>query len=129
MTVARFWREIPTRYNFIGTKCNKCENLMFPPREICPKCLHHDLSTHQFIGKGEIVTHTTIHVGQEGYEKQTPYVIAIIELDQGPRITAQIVDCDPKEVEIGKKVESVFRKIMSDGATGAISYGYKFKLV
>lgn len=101
---------------------------MFPPREICPKCLHHELESYRFISKGEVVTHTTIHVGQVGYEKQTPYVVAIIELEEGPRITAPIVDCDPCTVKIGDKVESVFRKIIAEGSAGAISYGYKFRL-
>jgi hypothetical protein len=78
-------------------------------------------------GKGEVVTHTIIHVGPEAFEEQVPYPIAIIKMDEGPQITAQIVDCPIEDVKIGLKVESTFRKIQQDGHTGAIYYGYKFK--
>jgi len=78
-------------------------------------------------GKGEVVTYTIIHVGQEDFEEQVPYAIAIIKLDEGPQITAQIVDCKLDEIKIGMKVTSTFRKIKQDGSTGAIYYGYKFK--
>lgn len=78
-------------------------------------------------GKGEIVTYTIIHVGPEDFEEQVPYPVAIIKLEEGPQITAQIVDCSIDDVKIGMKVESTFRKIRQDGSTGAIYYGYKFK--
>jgi uncharacterized OB-fold protein len=78
-------------------------------------------------GEGKVVTYTIIHVAPEGFEGQAPYVMAIIELDEGPRITAQIVDCDVDKVEIGMKVKSTFRKIRQDGSTGAVYYGYKFR--
>jgi hypothetical protein len=81
----------------------------------------------QLSGKGEVMTYSIIHVGPENFEEQIPYPIAIIKLEEGPQITAQIVDCDINEVKIGMKVESTFRKIQQDGSTGAIYYGYKFK--
>jgi len=80
-------------------------------------------------GRGKIVTYSIIHDAPEQFEGQSPYPIAIIELDEGPRITAQIVDCDIEDVKIGMRVESTFRKIQEDGYIGAIYYGYKFKLV
>jgi uncharacterized OB-fold protein len=78
-------------------------------------------------GKGEILTYTIIHVGPDDFEEQVPYPVAIIQLDEGPKITAQIVDCDNAEVHIGMRVESTFRKIQQDSSTGAIYYGYKFR--
>lgn len=80
-------------------------------------------------GKGEVVTYTITHVAPENFEGQAPYPIAIIRLDEGPRVTAQIVDCDINDVKIGMKVQSTFRKIQEDGWVGAIYYGYKFKPV
>lgn len=127
--VARFWREIPVRYNLIGTKCKKCSTIHFPPRKICTKCNSLEIEFFQLKGSGKIVSYTTIRVPPAGFEKQTPLVIAIVELDEGPRITAQIVDCCLEEVQIGQKVASCFRRISEDGDTGAIYYGYKFKLV
>jgi hypothetical protein len=78
-------------------------------------------------GKGEVITFSIIHVGPSDFEEQTPYPIAIIKLEDGPQVTAQIVDCPLDEIKIGMKVESTFRKIQQDGYTGAIYYGYKFK--
>lgn len=129
--VPRFWREIPQRYNLVGNKCERCDTVYFPPKESCPKCRRKSLGKmkeYKLSGTGEIITYTIIHVGPENFENQTPYPIAIVKLDEGPQITAQIVDCDLKDVKIGKKVESTFRKIQQDGDIGAIYYGYKFKL-
>jgi len=128
--VARFWREIPQRYNLIGNKCNSCKKVYFPPREACPYCRRKSYGKMEEIklnGKGKILTYSIIHVGPEAFEKQVPYPVAIVELDEGPRITTQIVDCDIKDVKIDMKVESTFRKIQEDGYTGALYYGYKFR--
>jgi len=128
--VARFWREIPQRYNFIGNKCESCGRVFFPPRETCPYCRRKSIGKMRDLklkGKGAVVTYTIIHVGPENFEEQVPYPIAIIKLDEGPQITAQIVDCDIKDIKIGMRVESTFRRIQEEGYTGAIYYGYKFK--
>lgn len=130
MGVARFWREIPQRYNLIGNECGECGRVFFPIRESCPMCRRKSIgkiNQRKLSGKGEIITYSIIHVGPEEFEEQVPYPIAIIQLEEGPRITAQIVDCNHDEICIGMKVESVFRKIQADGSTGAIYYGYKFK--
>lgn len=130
--VARFWREIPQRYNLLGNQCTICNKIYFPPRETCPECRrksYKKMKELKLSGKGKIITYTIINVAPDAFEKQAPYPMAIIELDEGPRITAQIVDCKNDEVKIGMKVQSTFRKIQQDGKIGAIYYGYKFKLV
>ncbi len=130
--VPRFWREIPQRYNLAANTCGVCGRVFFPPMESCPDCRRRSIGKMQAVklkGKGEIITYTIIHVGPDDFEEQVPYPIAIIQMDEGPRLTAQIVDCKAEDVSIGKKVECVFRKIQQDGSTGAIYYGYKFKLV
>jgi len=128
MSVARFWREQPARYNLWGTKCRSCGQIHFPPRAVCTKCKGTELDKEKVGPHGEIVTFTVLHVAPPGFEMQTPYVMAVIELKGGSRLTAQVVDCKPEEIKIGKKVTAVFRRISQDGKTGAIYYGYKFKL-
>jgi len=128
--VARFWREIPQRYNLIGNKCDSCKRVFFPPREACPYCRRKSMGKMKeckLKGKGKIITYSIIHAGPEAFEEQIPYPVAIVELDEGPRITTQIVDCNVSDVKIGMKVESTFRRIQEDGYTGAIYYGYKFR--
>jgi len=128
MTVPRFWREIPARYNLIGTKCSHCGEVFFPPREVCPSCKSIEMEKFKLKGTGEILSYTVIRVPPAGFEGQVPYVIAIIKMDEGPKLTAQIVDCDPSQVEIGKRVKVCFRRISEDGRAGIIYYGYKFVL-
>jgi hypothetical protein len=128
MAVPRFWREIPNRYNLIGTKCGNCETIFFPPRYVCPKCRRiGKLEPYQLRGKGKIVSHTVVHVPPNGFEIQTPYVLAIVELEEGPRVTGQITDCNPGNVKIGDEVEIAFRHMGEEGKDGIIYYGYKFR--
>jgi len=126
VSVARFWRKIPQRYNLVGTKCETCGRHYFPPRSFCPDCRRNGrIVEYRFPGTGKVVTHTVIRSASEQFENTTPYVLAIIQLDEGPRLTAQVV-AKPEEVAVGTRVRSVFRRIMADGESGVIHYGTKF---
>ena len=128
--VPRYWREIPQRYNLLGNQCTVCDKLYFPPRESCPYCRRRSIGKMKDVKlseRGKVITYSIIYDAPENFEGQAPYPIAIIELDEGPRITAQIVDCKPEDVKIGMRVKATFRKIQEDGYIGAIYYGYKFK--
>src|SRR3989344_2528958 len=114
MGVPRFWRKQPARYGLIGGKGSKCSSLFFPPREICRKCKSLHLEPHKFIGKGEVVTYSIIRVGATGFEAMTPYVLAIIKLQEGPQLTAQMVYRQPEKVKERDKSEIVFRRISED---------------
>ena len=61
--------------------------------------------------------------------RNIPYVLAIIRLEEGPMLTAQVVECAADELKIGKKVEMVFRKLNEKGRRGIIEYGYKFRII
>lgn len=125
-SVARFWRKIPQRYNLAGTQCTTCGRYFFPPRNLCPDCRRAGkIREHRFSGLGKVVTYTVIRSASEQFEQMTPYVLAIVELDEGPRLTAQLV-CSPDEVRIGMRVRPVFRRISADGESGVIHYGTKF---
>ncbi|MDY6958757.1 MAG: Zn-ribbon domain-containing OB-fold protein [Halobacteriota archaeon] len=126
MTVARFWRNISGRYNLEGTFCENCNSYYFPPRNICPTCRRDGkIRPHKFNGTGEVITKTVVHSSSSGFVNQVPYVLAIVRLDEGPRLTSQII-CDPDEVDIGSRVRPVFRKIGEESEKGVIYYGTKF---
>lgn len=126
--IPRFWRNTQSRYNLMGAKCSTCDQIHFPPRVMCPTCRRlGKIDPVKLNGKGKVATYTVIHTAPEGFDKQTPYIMAVVKLDDGPSLTTQIVDCDPEEMEIGMKVKSVFRKIQEDGEAGLIHYGFKFK--
>lgn len=82
-----------------------------------------------FAGTGEVVSYTTIQDPPEGYEEQAPYVLALVKLDEGVMITAQITDLDSESVQIGDRVEMVTRRLTTEGARGMIVYGYKFRKI
>jgi uncharacterized OB-fold protein len=125
-SVPRFWRNIASRYNLEGTHCKECGNYFYPPRNFCVNCRRSGQIEHyKFKGTGEIVTYTLIRTAAKGFESQVPYTLAIIKLDEGSRMTAQIVG-DPEKMYIGMRVRSVFRKLGEGGDRGMIYYGTKF---
>ena len=131
MSIARFWRETPRRYNLGGSRCANCKSVYFPPRSVCPTCAKHRqsigrLEPFQLSGDGVVVTYTIVHDAAEGFEMQVPYALAIVRTVEGPQLTGQIVDIDPGEVKIGLKVRATFRKLREEGRAGVIHYGYKF---
>lgn len=77
-------------------------------------------------GKGTVYSFTTVTTPAEDFEPFAPYPLALIQLDEGPLITAQLTDLSGP-VEIGQRVEMVIRKLRTDGARGIIIYGPKFR--
>jgi len=127
---ALHWRLIKPRYNLEGTECETCGGRYFPPRNICPECRRKgEIKQYKFNGEGEIYSYTIIRATPVGHEYQKPYVVAIVKLEEGPHVTAQIVDCDIDNLEIGTQVKQVFRKVMAQSEEGVIQYAYKFKPV
>lgn len=80
----------------------------------------------QLGGKGEVYSFTTVTDPPAGYEEQAPYILALVKLDEGPMVTAQLTDLDGP-VAIGMRVEMVTRKLRTEGQSGMIVYGYKFR--
>ena len=78
-------------------------------------------------GRGTVVSWTVIHDAPAAYEMMKPYVLAIVEMEEGCRLTSQIIDVDPASVKIGMQVEAAFRRLGSEGDAGVIHYGYKFR--
>ncbi len=131
MSIARFWRETPRRYNLGGSRCTNCSTVYFPPRSVCPECTHHRQSIEKMVpfqlsGEGEVLSYTVVHEPAEGFEMQVPYVLALVRTTEGPVLTGQVVDIEPEGIRIGLKVRATFRKLREEGKAGVIHYGYKF---
>jgi uncharacterized OB-fold protein len=84
---------------------------------------------HQFGGKGEVYSFSTVYEAPAGHTENQPYTVALIKLQEGPLLTAQLTDVDNADVRIGMPVEMVTRKIKQEGENGMIVYGYKFRPV
>lgn len=83
---------------------------------------------YAFSGTGEVYSFTVVQEPPEGHEHESPYVLALVKLDEGPVITAQLTDLG-EPVQIGDRVEMVTRKLTTEGTRGVIVYGYKFRKI
>ena len=96
----------------IGSHCLDCGTMAVPQRQICPKCLGSKTEVVNLSGKGTLSAFTVIHVpsvmmAQAGYDARNPYCVGVVELDEGPKISAQILDIDvtqPESIQIGTKL-------------------------
>ena len=125
-TPSRYWREIPQRYRLEAKKCKSCGMVIFPPRLICPECKGREFEDTKLAEKGKILTYTIIRVPPHQFVDQAPFAVGIAELDDGVKLTGQIVDCDFEGLKIGQRVRIEYRKIYDEGEAGILCYGYKF---
>jgi uncharacterized OB-fold protein len=95
---------------------------------VCPNCGDEAKDLFTFSGKGQVYSFTTIYEAPTGYDSSAPYTVALVKLNEGPIITAQLTDVENSSVEIGMPVEMVTRKMRDDGdERGMLVYGYKFR--
>lgn len=107
------FQEFLKERKLMATRCTACHALWLPPRSICPDCHGHRLEWTPLSGKGTLVSYTVIHFGtmpmiHEGYGAKKPYCSGIVETEEGPRISAQILGVDPLEpekIKLGSPVE------------------------
>jgi uncharacterized OB-fold protein len=111
----------------VGEVCNQCGVKLFPPRDVCPECSKPAYEPFTFSGNGRVYSYSTIYQPPAGYEEFVPYTVALVELDEGPLVSAQLTDIEQEEIEIGMPVEMVTRKLREEGEDGLIVYGYKFR--
>jgi len=130
MEIPRHWRLQKQRYGLVGKICPHCSAKIFPARDVCPECGGEAKEPFRFSGKGSVYSYTVMNNAPAGFERGLPYTIALVELDEGPTVTAQLTDLNEKKVKIGMPVEMVTRRIKEDGdERGMLIYGYKFRPV
>jgi hypothetical protein len=130
MEIPRNWRLQKQRLGLVGEVCPHCQAKIFPARDVCPECGGEAKTAFKFSGKGEVYSFTTMYSVPAGFEQNAPYTVALVKLEEGPIITAQLTDVGEREVKIGTPVEMVTRRIRQDGdERGMLIYGYKFRPV
>jgi len=100
----------------MGSRCRSCGALHVPPRPLCPACYGDEMVWEQVGGKGKLIAFTTVHIAttamiEAGYGRTNPYCTGIVQLDEGPAISAQILGVDPakpEQIEIGTPVRVAF---------------------
>ena len=119
------WRRYGERYRLEGSKCLNCGKVFYPKKTLCV-CGSKDFKDFVLSGKGKLLTFTEISSGSEVFSETTPFCVGIIELVEGPKITAQITDAELNDLKIGMEMQAVFRKFYVSGKKGVIHYGLKF---
>ncbi len=102
-----YW-EGTRRHELLLRKCRSCGQHHFYPRDLCPWCFSPDVEWAKASGKGTVYSFTVCHRPAPGFEKDVPYNLALIELDEGVRMMSNIVDCPLDEIHVGMRVEVVF---------------------
>lgn len=96
-------------------RCGGCADAIFYPRSVCPNCLSEQLSYEASAGRGTIYSFTTLHrAGHPGLADEVPYTVVLVDLDEGVRVLANIVECEPDEVTVGATVEVLFDPVSED---------------
>ena len=93
----------------------------------CKKCGAKEFREVELPKRGKLLAYTVLKTPPKDLEEQVPYMIGLVELDDGTRILTQIVDAQVGELKPGTRVEAAFRKIWGKEDSGIIEYGYKFR--
>lgn len=90
-------------------KCDRCGLIPWYPRLICPDCQSTDMTWQTMAGTGSVYSYSITRAGVgRAWKEHLPFVVAYVQLDEGPVMMTNIVDCDPEIVEIGMAVTAVF---------------------
>ena len=105
-------------------KCGSCAHVQFYPRTICSQCLSDTLTWTVASGGGVIASYTVIHQSvSKAYAEKVPYVVALIDLEEGPRMMSVIVDVDPGRVSVGDAVHVAFKPWSGDTVLPVFTLG------
>ena len=103
-----FW-DAAQRHELQLQYCRACARFIYYPRHLCPQCLGADLEWRTVCGKGTVYSFTIVRrPPNKAFVDDLPYVLAIVELAEGPRLTTNIVGCAPAAVRCGMPVEVSF---------------------
>ena len=111
---APFW-EAARRGELVLPRCRTCSTVFFYPRELCPECLSSDLDWVTASGRGRVYSYTIVHQpAHPSFRADSPYVYAIVQLDEGVRMVSNIVDCPHDELAINMPVVADFDAVTPD---------------
>ena len=107
----RTWFEAAAERRLLIQRCSACGAAVFFPRSVCPVCHDDALGWADAAGTGTVYSYTVLHrAGKPGWEGDVPYVVALIELDEGPRLMGNLLEADLAQVRIGMPVRVTFEQ-------------------
>ncbi len=101
------WWQAAAEHRLLLQRCDTCGCVRLPPGPLCPTCRSFDQSWQEASGRGTVYTYTIVH---RAYVRglPVPYVVAVVALEEGPKLTSNVVDVEPAAVQIGMAVEVVW---------------------
>jgi uncharacterized OB-fold protein len=95
--------------------CRSCDEVHYYPRNFCPSCWSDDVNWVEAAGTGSLYTWSTVMQNDlPPFHEQVPYVAAIVELDEGPRMMTRLVDCEADAIEMGMRLSARFEPLDDD---------------
>ena len=109
-----YWEGVRRR-KLLVQQCRGCGNLWHPPTPICPHCQAKDYEWHAVSGRGVVYSYTIVHhPAHPAVVDKVPYLVALVTLDEGPRVVSNILNCPIDKVTVGMPVRLTFQEI-ADG--------------
>jgi uncharacterized protein len=109
-----FW-DAAREHRFLIRRCNSCGAVHHYPRPFCPTCWSDDLAWQEASGRATLYTFSTVYMNDlPPFNGRLPYVAAAVDLEEGPRVMTNIVDCDPAELRVGLAVEVAYTELTAE---------------
>lgn len=109
-----FWDALKD-HRLLIKRCNACGEFHYYPRPFCPECWSDDVEWHEASGRATVYSYSTVYVNDlPPFGPQVPYVAAVVELEEGPRMMTRLVDCTRDDVTIGMAVEATYQPLDDD---------------
>jgi len=108
-----FWDALRER-RFITTRCAGCGRVSFPPRLLCPACFSAEREWIALSGRGVLYAFTRHHIAPRAFIPEAPYITAMVDLDEGPRILTRIENAVYEELEIGQAVSIGYKNLTDE---------------
>lgn len=109
-TTEGYWRAA-AEGRLVATACGACGAITHFPRPFCPTCWSDDVSEAELTGKGTLYAYSVVHNNpMPPFADLVPYVAALVDLDEGPRMMTRLVDVEPAHVRIGMRLCATFER-------------------
>jgi len=126
------YEQFLNEWKIMGSKCKKCGALSIPPRPLCVSCFGSQMEWVRFKGDGKLAAFTSIVVApppmaKEGFGRNNPYVVGVVELQEGPKIVARITGVDakkPEQIKVGLLLKAEFLS-KGEGANKQTSLAFR----
>jgi uncharacterized OB-fold protein len=123
-TISSFYEFIKEK-RLMAAKCIECGTIFLPPQPMCTQCFSTDLEWVELEGSGRLLTYSVINIAPEQFKSWVPYIVGIIEFDEGFRLPGIICHLDPEKIKIGMNLKIAFEPTESSQWPGWSRYFFK----